>query len=150
MNILELENLAQNQDTVSRILDEVKEDFDIIDNYAIKAKANLSQNPEAIKAWLARLGGSLCSLKTAWAVVESAKSNTELKYYFNKKFNYAKNNPGKKFSASAEKEEARAQVLEFRRVRNYLLAYVEITEKNITILQSLKKDIQVEHTTPGE
>ena len=150
MKLLKLERLAEDQKTVSLILNEVKEDFDIVDNYAIKAKANLSQNPEAIKSWLSKLGGAFSSLKIAWAVVETAKTNTELRHYYGKKFNYTKNNPGKKFTATAEKEEARAKVLEYRRVRNYIGAYVETTEKNITILQSLKKNTQIEHTTPGE
>ncbi len=150
MRLLELEELAKNQKTVSRILDEVKESFDIVDKYAEKAKANLSQNPEAIKSWLSKLGGAFSCLKIAWAVVETAKTNTELKHYYDKKFNYTKNNPGKKFTATAEKEEARAKVLEYRRVRNYIGAYVDVADKNITILQSLKKNIQTEHSTPGE
>lgn len=150
MRLLELEKLADDQTTVSRILDEVKEDFDIVDNYAKKAKTNLVQNPEAIKSWLSKLGGAFSCLKTAWSVVETAKTNTELKYYYSKKFNYTKNNPGKKFTATAEKEEARAQVLEYRRVRNYIEGYVVVTDKNITILQSCLKNIQTEHNTPGE
>ena len=47
-------------------------------------------------------------------------------------------------------EDARAQVLNYRRVRNLLQYYVESASTNITVLQSLKKREEQNRQTPGE
>ncbi len=113
-------------------------------------KRDISGNPETIRISLSKLGGAHSNLLTAWGIVESSKTNVQLTYFYNTKTEMIKTNPRAKFNVSATKEDARAQVLNLRRVRNYIDAYVKSASTNITVLQSLKKRDEQNRQTPGE
>ena len=138
MRILNLEKLAKEEDTVGLILDEVVEDIKIVDDYARKLKDNLCNNPEANKIAQSKLTGAFNGIRTALSVVATAKRNKELTSYYEEKEQLE--SESKKFNASATKEKVMAQTNEWRRVRNYLEAYKEATEKDIITLQSMLKD----------
>ena len=73
----------------------------------------------------------------------TAKTNKELRLYYEEKEEIESS--GKKFNSTATKEKQRAVTNEWRRVRNYLEAYKEATEKDIITLQSTLKDTLKEH-----
>ena len=138
MRILDLEKLASQEDTVGLILDEVAEDIKIVDNHARKLKDNLCNNPEANKIAQSKLTGAFNNLRTALSVVAVAKTNKELRLYYEEKEQIE--SEGKKFNSTATKEKQRAVTNEWRRVKNYLEAYKEAAEKDIITLQSMLKD----------
>lgn len=138
MRILELEKLVIQDDTIALILDEVTEAIEIVDNHARKLKDNLCNNPEANKIAQSKLTGAFNDIRTALVVVSTAKRNKELRLYYEEKEQIE--SESKKFNSSASKEKASAQTSELRRVRNYLEAYKEATEKDIITLQSMLKD----------
>ncbi len=150
MRIDNLRKLAESEETVGEVLEALKDDFVIVDDIADKMKKDISGNPETIRVSLSKLGGAHSNLLTAWGIVESAKTNTQLTYYYEAKTAMTNDSPGKKFNATATKEEARAQVLNLRRIRNYIDAYVKSASVNITVLQSLKKREEQNRQTPGE
>jgi len=150
MRLDKIRKLAKSEDTVEGVLEELKEDFEIVDNIAEKMKRDISGNPETIRVSLSKLGGAHSNLLTAWGIIESSKTNVQLSYYYEEKTKLTNESPGKKFNVSATKEDARAQVLNLRRVRNYIDAYVKSASVNITVLQSLKKREEQNRQTPGE
>jgi len=150
MRIDDLRKLAESEDSVEFVLEKLKEDFEIVDSIAEKMKRDISGNPETIRVSLSKLGGAHSNLLTAWGIVESGKTNAQLTYYYKTKTEMTKGSPGAKFNVSATKEDARAQVLNLRRVRNYIDAYVKSASTNITVLQSLKKREEQNRQTPGE
>lgn len=150
MRITKIMQLSESEETISKVLEELQEDFEIVDDVAEKMKRDISDNPETIRTYLSKLGGAHSNLKTALGIVESFKTNTQLQYYHDKRDEFIKDNPRSKFNVSATKEDARAQVLNYRRVRNLLQYYVESASTNITVLQSLKKREEQNRQTPGE
>ena len=138
MRILELEKLMKEEDTVGLLLDEVAKDIEIVDAHAKKLKDNLCNNPEANKIAQSKLTGAFNGIRTALAVVATAKRNKELRLYYEEKEGIE--GEGKKFNSSATKEKVMAQTNEWRRVRNYLEAYKDAVEKDIITLQSMLKD----------
>ena len=144
MRILDLEKLVLQKDTVGLLLDEVAKDIEIIDDYARKLKDNLCNNPEANKIAQSKLTGAFNGIRTALAVVATAKRNKELRLYYEAKEQIE--SEGKKFNSSATKEKAMAETCEWRRVRNYLEAYKDSVEKDIITLQSMLKDTLKEGT----
>ena len=144
MRILELEKLMKEEDTVGLLLDEVAKDIEIVDGYAKKLKDNLCNNPEANKIAQSKLTGAFNGIRTALAVVATAKRNKELRLYYEEKEGIE--GEGKKFNSSATKEKVMAQTNEWRRVRNYLEAYKDAVEKDIITLQSMLKDTLKEGT----
>ncbi len=150
MRILELQKLADTEEIVLEILNFVSDDIKIVDEIADNLKKDVSANPILIRTLLSQISGAHSNLKTAWGIVETEKTNTQLRYYYNEKTNIIKDNPKAKFNVSATKEEARATVLNYRRVRNILQFYTESASQDISTLQSLKKKTELEHTTPGE
>ena len=150
MRIDNLRKLAESEETVGKVLEALKDDFIIVDDIADKMKKDISGNPETIRVSLSKLGGAHSNLLTAWGIVESSKTNAQLTYYYQTKTMMLKESPGAKFNVSATKEDARAQVLDLRRVRNYIDAYVKSASVNITVLQSLKKREEQNRQTPGE
>jgi len=144
MRILEWEKLAVSKDTVGLLLDEVKEDIEIVDNHARKLKDNLCNNAEANKIAQSKLTGAFNNLRTALSVVATAKRNKELARYYEEKEEIETS--GKKFNSSATKEKVMAETNEWRRIRNYLEAYKDAVEKDIITLQSMLKDTLKEGT----
>jgi predicted transposase YbfD/YdcC len=149
MRVLQLEKLAENTETVGLILEEqeVVESIEIVENYNKKLKQNECNNSEANKNAQSKLSGALGEINLAWSVVETAKENIELKFYYEEKSNCTSD---VKFNATATKEKGRALTNEYRRVRNYLAAYKEDAQQHIIVLQSSLKDIRTEKGSHAE
>jgi len=149
MRVKKIEKLAKSEETVEMILSEVRDSIKIVDETAKKLKRDISDNPQTIRTLLSKVTGAHSDLKTAWGVVDTAKTNTQLDYYFKVKNTHDTKKDGK-FNSTATKEEARALVQNYRRIRNYLQAYVESASQDISTLQSLKKKTEQEFQTSGE
>lgn len=149
MRILELEQKFKSEETLSQVLDELKNDFQKVDYWASLLKANISDNG-AVEAerGLSELTGTFMTLKTALAIAETEKKNREIRFY--NQLRIDKENNDKKFvSAPAEKESAVA-VAEYRRVRNLILGYTEACQTGISTLQSLLRAIIEEMKLSGK
>ena len=139
MRILELEKLFQQDDTLEKVLEKLKEDIEKVDYWAGVLRSGLVDNPEEANKALGELTGTYSNLRTVLAIAETEKKNREVKYYGQLRIDTE--NQGKKFvSASAEKE-ASAHVADYRRIRNLILGYKESAEKAIGALQSMLKDM---------
>ena len=146
MRILDIENLFKQEDTLNKVLDECKEDFDKVDYFANIMKTNVTDNPEEVKKALNELTGTFSNLRTVLALAETEKKNRHIRFKESLRIEIEKEN-GKYVDSKAEVQ-ASAAVIEYRRIRNIILAYKESAEKAISSLQSILKYMAVEYNQP--
>ena len=142
MNILEIEKLFQNEETLPKVFDEIKEDFDKVDYYMGLMKNNITDNPEECKKAINTLTGVYMKLKTVSAIAESEKRNRELKAYSKIKIETVKE--GGKFTSAVADREASKNVADYRRIRNIVNGYVDASKNGISSLQSILKFLNEE------
>jgi len=135
MKILQIEQLFQQEETLVQVLEECKEEFDIIDNYSKSLKNNTIENGESLKKVLKELVGVYLALKPVLALAETEKKNREVRYYDSRRIEVEKE--GGKFVSGATDKEASAYVAEYRRVRNLIQGYVDACNTAISTLQSV-------------
>ena len=116
--------------------------------YADIVKSESYSNAEEMKTIMQQLGGCFSNIRTVYALAVTEKDNRELAYYMKIKTEAVKS--GDKFVDTAAKQEARAYVSEYRRIRNVLEGYKDSAEKNISILQSCLKDERKEYNNPQQ
>lgn len=148
MRILELEKLFQSENTLSQVLEELREEFDKVDYWANLLKQDVTANG-AVEAQrgLNELTGTFITLKTALALANTEKKNREIRFY--NQLRIDKENNGQKFvSAPAEKESSVA-VAKYRRIRNIIQGYTESCQIGISTLQSILKAIIEEMKLAG-
>jgi hypothetical protein len=148
MRIQDIEKLFQNEETLEQVLVECKDDFEKVDYVADLMKRNITDNPQEAKKALNELTGVFMTLNTVSAVAETEKKNREVKYY--NKLRIDTENLGKKFVSSVGDKEASGAVANYRRIRNYVVAYRNDCEKAISTLQSILKQIQKEMGMSGK
>lgn len=150
MRITDIEKYFQSEETLEKVLDEVKEDFEKIDYTADIMKKGITLNPEEAKTALNDLTARFMTLKTVVAIADTEKKNREIRYYNKIRVDIENGTRSeKKFvSASAEKE-ASASVFAYRRMRNIIQAYMESAEKGISTMQSLLKYMSEENKLRG-
>lgn len=145
MRILEIEKYFQTEETLDKVLEELADDFKVVDTWANNLKGRVADNPEEIRNALQDLSGAYSNLRTVLALAEGEKRNREVKRY--NEIKIETENQGNKFvSASAEKQ-ASADVAPYRRVRNIVLGYTESAEKMIGVLQNVNNNLVREHKT---
>ncbi len=137
MRVLELEQNFQSEETLGKVLEECAKTFEKIDYHSNLLKTNITDNPEECKKTLNELTGIYMDLKPVLAIAETEKKNREIRFYEELRID-TENNEKRFVSAVAEKQSA-VSVAEYRRVRNIILAYVNVCEKGISTLQSLLK-----------
>lgn len=138
MRILEIENLFQKEETLSKVLEFCKQDFDKIDYYANTVlKSNLAENPEEAKKALNELTGVFMTLKPVISIAETEKKNREIREYDRLRIKIE--NAGDKFTSASVEKQASAYVADYRRVRNIVQGYLDACEKALSSLQSLLK-----------
>lgn len=103
-------------------------------------------NLGVIKDFLLKLTAHYATLKTAYGNIKQLKTNKELAYYYNKKFEIENKEPitddkGKvikeKFVSESTKEEARFYVASERKVRDITEGYMESTLEEIRTCRNL-------------
>ena len=152
MRILEIEKIFESEETLSKVLDLVTEEFERIDYHSGLMRQGITTNSEEALNALSELTGIYMSLKAVLAIAETEKKNREIRKYNEIKKEIE--NTGTKFvSASAEKE-ASSSVANYRRLRNIIQAYTDSCEKAISILQSITKylgeEIKLQGYNKGE
>jgi len=146
MRILDIEKLFQTEETLNKVLDECKEEFEKIDYYANLMKTNITDNPEEVKKALNELTGTFSNLRTVLALAETEKKNRHIR--FKESLRIEIENNDEKYVDSKAEVQANANVTEYRRIRNIILAYKESVEKSISSLQSILKYMAVEYNQP--
>jgi len=148
MRILEIEQMFQKEETLTKVLEECKGDFEQIDYYANSVlKSKLANNAEEAKDALLVLAGCFSNLATILSIAISEKKNREDKEY-NRLRIEIENAQAKFTSASAEKQ-ASVYVAPYRRIRNVIEGYVTGCEKQMSALQStLKNEKRTYNNTP--
>lgn len=145
MRILDIEQLFKSEDTLDKVLEELKEDFEVVDYYATTLKSGVVNNPEELAEALQKISGAFCNLRTILALAETQKKNREVDKYNQIKIE-TENNDKKFVSASAEKQ-ASAEVSSYRRIRNIIEGYKEASEKTMSSLQNINNNLFKERQT---
>lgn len=148
MRILEIEKLFAMEETLDKVLEECKEDIELIDYWSGVRKSNLTDNSEEINKALNQLSGCYSNLKTVLAIAETEKKNREVRYY--EKLRIDKENAGTKFVSAPAEKEASVHVAAYRRIRNIIEAYTLAADKHINTLQSILKDLARDYIHPQE
>ena len=146
MRILEIESLFQQEDTLNEVLTKCEEDFKIVDYWSEVRKQNLTDNPEEILRALNELSGCYSNLRTILGIAETEKKNREVKFKENLRIESGKSD--EKYVDAKASTQATAHVTKYRRIRNYIQAYVESCDKHICTLQSILKSLDKEHNNP--
>jgi len=146
MRILELESKFKSEETLSEVLEELKEDFEKVDYWSGVRKMNLTENSEEINKALNELSGVYSNLRTALGIAETEKRNREARH--KESIRADTENAGNKYVDSKAQTQSSAYVAEYRRVRNIIEAYVEACDKHIGTLQSILKDVGRDYNHP--
>ena len=138
MRILEIELLFQKDETLGNILEECKEDFDIIDNISNNVLVSkIASNPEEAKGALLEVTGAYSNLSTVLAIAETEKKNRQEREY--NRLRIEVENAGNKFISAQADKQASGFVAPYRRIRNIIGGYTGAAEKIISSLQSMLK-----------
>jgi len=137
MRILKIENLFQSEETLEEVLNECKDSIDKVDYYSNLLKTNVIDNAEEVKKALNELTGIYMDLKTILLVANTEKKNREIRYYDQLRIDIE--NEGRKFVSAPAEKEASTHVAKYRRIRNIIQAYVDVSEKAISTCQSILK-----------
>lgn len=150
MRILKIEEYLQSEETLSKVLDEIKDDIEKVDYWANLMKDGITLNPEEAKNALNDLTGRFMSLITALSIAETEKKNRETRHYNKIKMDIDNGvRSEKKFVSTVADKEASAVVASYRRIRNIIKAYMESAEKGISTMQSLLKFLSEEAKLRG-
>ena len=140
MRILEIENYFQTEPTLSKVLEECKADFELIDYYANDIlKTKLANNPDEAKGALLVLAGVFSNLSTILSIAITEKNNRETREYDRLRIE-SENAGDKKFVSVQAEKTASVSVANYRRIRNIIEGYMNGCEKMIVSLQSTLKN----------
>ena len=143
MRIIEIEELFKKDSTLDQVLDKCQEDFDRIDYWSQVRKNNLTDNSAEIGKALNELSGCYSNLRTVLGIAETEKKNRHIRFKESLRIEIEKE--GGKYVDSKAEVQASANVVQFRRVRNIINAYVESCDKHILTLQSILKDLSKDY-----
>lgn len=146
MRIIELENLFKKEETLNKVLEELKTDFEQVDYWSGVRKNNLTDNSEEINRALNDLSGVYSNLRTALGIAETEKRNREVRH--KESIRVETENAGNKYTDSKATTQASAYIAEYRRVRNIIEAYTEACDRHIGTLQSILKDVGKDFNHP--
>ena len=138
MRILETEKLFQSEDTLAQVLEECKDEFEVIDNISNNVLlSRIAQNPEEAKGALLEVTGAYSNLATILSIAETEKKNREEREY--NRLRIETENADKKFVSAQADKQASGFVAPYRRVRNIIGGYTGAAEKIMSSLQSILK-----------
>jgi len=146
MRILEIEKNFESEETLDKVLDECKADFDKIDYWSQIRKENVTVNSTEIDRALNELSGCYSNLRTVLGIAETEKKNRHVR--FKESLRIDIENEGGKYVDSKAEVQASANIAEYRRIRNIINAYVESCDKHIITLQSILKDVNKDYNHP--
>ena len=139
MRILEIERAFQDEKTLGKVLELIKEDIELVDYYARDIlKTKLANNPEEAKSAVLVLAGVFSNLTTVLSVAMTEKKNREIREY--NRIRIEAENAEKKVTSAVIEQQASVFVADYRRIRNIIEGYVNGCEKQISALQSTLKN----------
>jgi hypothetical protein len=139
MRILEIEKAFQDEKTLDKVLDLIKEDVELVDYYADSVlKSKLANNVEEAKSAVLVLAGVFSNLTTVLSVAMTEKKNREIREY--NRIRIESENAEKKFTSAIGEAMASESVASYRRIRNVIEGYCNGCEKQISALQSTIKN----------
>ena len=139
MRILEIEQAFQDEKTLSKVLELIKEDVELVDYYADSVlKSKLANNVEEAKSAVLVLAGVFSNLTTVLSVAMTEKKNREIREY--NRIRIESENAEKKFTSAIGEAMASESVASYRRIRNIIEGYCNGCEKQISALQSTIKN----------
>jgi hypothetical protein len=139
VRILEIENYFQAEETLGKVLEECKADFELVDYYANSVlKTKLANNPDEAKGALLVLAGVFSNLSTILSIAITEKNNRETREY--DRLRIEAENADKKYTSAGLEKSASLTVGSYRRIRNIIEGYMNGCEKMIVSLQSTLKN----------
>jgi hypothetical protein len=151
MRILELEKLFQSEDTLDKVFDELSEDMQLIDNWAIARKENLTDNIGEIDKALNQLSGAYSNLRTALGIADTEKDNRQVRFKEGIRIAIEANVDSKeKYVDTKAETQASAHVAPYRRVLNLINGYVEACDKQINTLQTIKRTFEKDYKNTNQ
>src|SRR3989304_1433793 len=119
----------ENDTTLTEILNELKDTFDIIDDYTQQFMSDIMQTSDELRVAKTKLTGITAYLNPIYSKALSLKKQREYRYYVKKKVDCETNNI--KFTDSSTTTEAKDAVNMYRGVRDLIFGYVKAAESLI-------------------
>jgi hypothetical protein len=139
MDIKVLESYFQDTKTLEKVLDALKENFELVSYYANDVlKSKIASNPEEAKQAVLVLGGVFSDLAEALSVAEyeeGRRENAECE-----RLRIEAENTEKKFTSAMAEKSALVFVNDYRRIRKFIEGKLNGCEKQISVLQSTLKN----------
>lgn len=140
MRVLDIEKLFQSEDTLDKVLEECKGDFEKIDYWKDLLKQGVVyNNPAEINRALTELAGAYANLRVVLGVAETEKKNREIRHKESIRIETEKND--KKYVDTKAETQASAFVANYRRIRNLIGGYEKASDKMITTLQNVNNNL---------
>ena len=137
-----MNNYFESQESLTKLLEDYKDVFDMIDDYGQQLISGILSTPEDYALCLDKLTGAFISLEPFYTQAEAKKLNEELQAYVSMKRELE--NKGEKVVAASLEKESSLAVAEFRRVRAILEGYVESCSKGIGTCQTQLKRFELQ------
>jgi len=138
-----MKSYFDSEDGLEQLLNDYKELFDMIDDYANQLVSGILSTSEDYKICLDKMTGAFCALEPFYTQAEAKKLNEELLAYVNLKRELE--SKGEKTVVANLEKESSLKVANFRRVRSILEGYVEACAKAITTCQTQLKRLELEY-----
>ena len=142
MKYRDLEVYFNSKDSVLEVADVCNETFDRVDEIGAVLRKRGFSSPAEIEKLICELNGINIFLSPILGLAESAKTENEDRYFFQRKIEIEKE--GGKVVAAVLDREASCEIANYRRIRNAVEAYVEVVKTAITSAQSILKNTEKE------
>ena len=144
----EIEKLFADEKTIDLVLEDIRENLEVVDKWTDVNSSDFGDNKEEIKKAIDQLSKAYKNIRLVAGIADSEYRSRDDRYYNEKKIQAEAD--GVKFTDATTKKEASLAVAEYRRIRNITEAYSDACNKRITVLQSILKDIASEHNSSQE
>lgn len=138
--MLKIEEYFESEEALNELLVDYKEVFETLDDLSNQLRQGVITTSDDFKTLLNSATGYYGTLEPLYSLSIAVKENSELKAYADIKINIE--NGGGKFTSAPVEREASLAVAAYRRVRNILEAYVNVTEKLIVTAQTQLKRLE--------
>ena len=142
MTIKEYENLFQDEEHLTQLINKYQESFDRVNHYSDLFRNGAIYDPEETDKAMKDLTGIFMSLSIVATMAETEKMNREVRFYNQAKMK-VENEGGKAVVAQLDRQSS-AHVASWRKVRNIFQAYRDVCDRVISVCQSSLKSLEKE------
>ncbi len=147
MRALKIEKMLEDIENIDKVLEEIEDDFEIVDTLSTVMKSGITNNGEEAKDALNKVSGALNNLNLIYYLASTKKKEVENKAYQAMKMKCETD--GIKFVSAAANRYASKQAQPYRRLRNIVKAYRESCENKRSSLQTVLNFLKAEMTNIG-